>query len=78
MSSRQRRFLLVIIDYFTKWVEAKAFVQIMENEVQGFVWKYIICRHSLPYEIVTKNGLQFTSNDFRGLCDRWSFHLNTL
>ncbi|KAF8085007.1 hypothetical protein N665_0686s0001 [Sinapis alba] len=44
-SSRQRRFLLVMTDYFTKWVEAKAYVQVTEKEVQSFVWKYIICRH---------------------------------
>ncbi|KAF8053852.1 hypothetical protein N665_1370s0002 [Sinapis alba] len=44
-SSKQRRFLLVLTDYFTKWVEAKAYVQITENEVQSFVWNFSTPRY---------------------------------
>ena len=58
-SSRQRKYVLIMTDYFTKWVEAKSLVQVTDKEVQNFVWKIIICRHGLPYEIVTDNGSQF-------------------
>ena len=34
---KQIRFLLVAIDYFTKWVEAKPLVRITEAKIQGFV-----------------------------------------
>ena len=30
---RQVRFLLVVIDYFTKWVEAEALATIIETKV---------------------------------------------
>ena len=71
-SFRQKRFVLVLTDYFTKWIEAEAFASITEKEVQQFVWKNIICRHGLPYEIVTDNGSQFISNKFRRtLSERW-------
>ena len=40
---RQVKFLLVAIDYFTKWVEVEALSTIMEAKVQNFVWKNIIC-----------------------------------
>ena len=76
-SSRQKRFVLVLTDYFTKWIEAEAFANITEKEVQWFVWKNIICRHGLPYEIVTDNGSQFISNKFREFCERWRNRLNT-
>ncbi|KAF8106794.1 hypothetical protein N665_0132s0007 [Sinapis alba] len=33
----------VLTDYFTKWIEAESFVQVTDKEVQGFVWKNIIC-----------------------------------
>ena len=36
---RQLKFLVVGIDYFTKWVEAKALATIIEKNVRGFVWK---------------------------------------
>ena len=34
---RQLKFLVVGIDYFTKWVEVKALVTIMEKNVRNFV-----------------------------------------
>ena len=34
---RQLKFLMVDIDYFTKWVEAKALATITEKSVQSFV-----------------------------------------
>src|SRR5690606_28507626 len=36
-NSRQRRFILVLTDYFTKWIEAESYVSITDREVQGFV-----------------------------------------
>ncbi|XP_056862280.1 uncharacterized protein LOC130509965 [Raphanus sativus] len=67
-NSRQRRFILVLTDYFTKWIEAEAFSQVTDKEVRTFVWKNIICRHGLPYEIVTDNGSQFMSGNFKEFC----------
>ena len=34
---RQLKFLMVGIDYFTKWVEAEALATITEKNVQSFV-----------------------------------------
>ena len=67
--------LLVLTDYFTKWIEAEAFQQINRFEVEGFVWKNIVCRHGVPYEIVTDNGGQFISHDFKSFCDKWNIRL---
>ena len=39
---RQMKFLLVAIDYFTKWVEAEALATITEAKVQNFVWKNLV------------------------------------
>ena len=38
------------------WVEAEAYANITDKEVQKFAWKNIICRYGLPYEIITDNG----------------------
>ena len=53
---RQVRFLLVTIDYFTKWVEVEALTTITEAKVQTFVWKNIVCRFGIPRMIIFDNG----------------------
>ena len=57
----QVKFLLVAIDYFTKWVEAEALAMITEARLQSFVWKSIICRFGIPLMIISDNGRQFDS-----------------
>ena len=53
---RQVKFLLVAIDYFTKWVEAEALATIIEAKVSNFVWKNIVCRFRTPQMIISDNG----------------------
>ena len=74
-TSGQIRFILVMIDYFTKWVEAESYATIRANDVQNFVWKFIICRHGLPYEMITDNGSQFVSLTFEDFCASWKIRL---
>ncbi|GKA70613.1 reverse transcriptase domain-containing protein [Tanacetum coccineum] len=45
------KLLIVAIDYFTKWIEAKPVATIMGNQVKKFVWDNIVCRFGLPGEI---------------------------
>jgi len=62
----QCKFLLVGVDYFTKWIEAEPLMAITARNVQNFVWKNIVCRFGLPQVIITDNGRQFTD---RGLAE---------
>ena len=64
----QVKFLLVAIDYFTKWVEAEALSTITEAKIQSFVWKNIICRFGIPQIIISDNGQQFNSQGFKDFC----------
>ena len=64
----QVKFLLVAIDYFTKWVEAEALSTIIEAKIQSFVWKNIICRFGIPQIIILDNGQQFNSQGFKDFC----------
>ena len=42
IATRQLKFLIVGIDYFTKWVEAEALAIITEKNVRSFIWRNII------------------------------------
>ena len=65
---RQMKFLLVAIDYFTKWVETETLATITETKVQNFIWKNIVCRFGIPRTIILDNGRQFDSQAFRSFC----------
>ena len=58
------------IDYFTKWVEAEALAIITEKNMQGFVWKNIICRYGIPRVLVFDSEKQFDNNEFRDFCSQ--------
>ncbi|GJT32524.1 reverse transcriptase domain-containing protein [Tanacetum coccineum] len=64
------KFLIVAIDYFTKWIEAKHVATITGNPVKKFVWDNIVCRFGLLGEIVSDNGKQFCDNPFKDWCEK--------
>ena len=50
------KFLIVGINYFTKWVEAEALATITEKNVRSFVWRNIVCRYRISRVLVFNNG----------------------
>ncbi|GJW09937.1 reverse transcriptase domain-containing protein [Tanacetum coccineum] len=65
------KFVIVAIDYFTKWIEAKTLVKITGKEVIHFIMDNIICRFGLPRIIVTDNGAQLVNDPFKSWCGRF-------
>ncbi|XP_057250719.1 uncharacterized protein LOC125497729 [Beta vulgaris subsp. vulgaris] len=55
-ASGQRKFLIVAIDYFTKWTEAEPLASITDKQVQLFIWRNIITRFGIPRALVSDNG----------------------
>nr|GEW97108.1 reverse transcriptase domain-containing protein [Tanacetum cinerariifolium] len=64
------KFLIVAMDYFTKWIEAKAVATITSGQVKKFVWENIVCHFGIPGEIISDNGKQFADNPFKDWCDK--------
>nr|GEU94919.1 reverse transcriptase domain-containing protein [Tanacetum cinerariifolium] len=64
------KFLIVAMDYFTKWIEAKAVATITGGQVKKFVWDNLVCRFGIPGEIISDNGKQFSDNPFKDWCDK--------
>ncbi|MCO5606090.1 hypothetical protein L7F22_060277 [Adiantum nelumboides] len=50
-------YILVAIDYMTRWVEAQSIAKVNEKTVSKFVYTHICCRFGTPLEIVSDNGL---------------------
>ena len=55
IAMQQLKFLIVGIDYFTKWVEAEALATITKKNVRSFVWKNIVCKYGIPKVLVSDN-----------------------
>nr|GEX42962.1 reverse transcriptase domain-containing protein [Tanacetum cinerariifolium] len=51
------KFLIVAMDYFTKWIEARPVATITGTQVKKFVWDNIECRFGLPGLIPAKIGM---------------------
>ena len=65
---RQLKFLVVGIDYFTKWVEVEALATITEKNIWSFIWRNIIYRYRIPRVLVLDNEKQFDNSAFRDFC----------
>ncbi|XP_020229423.1 uncharacterized protein LOC109810380 [Cajanus cajan] len=65
----QVKFLLVAVDYFTKWIEAELLACISAANVQKFVCKNVVTRFDIPYTIISDNDLQFTEKKFNSFLE---------
>ena len=63
-----QRWLLVKIDYFTKWVKAEPLSNSRDIDAKKFVWKNIVTWFEIPHTLISDNELQFDSKAFRRYC----------
>ncbi|XP_074348514.1 uncharacterized protein LOC141687210 [Apium graveolens] len=75
IASGQRKFIVVAIYYFTKWIEAKTLAKITTKKITQFFWENVICRYGIPRILVTDNRKQFDNAEFREYCDDNSIEL---
>ena len=61
-SSSGHEFILVAIDYFTKWVEATSYVRLMSSRVASFITLHIICRYGVPHELILNREVYFRAD----------------
>ena len=59
--SNGHEYILVAIDYFTKWVEAAFYSMLKAKHVAQFLENNIICQFGVPQEIIFDNGSHFES-----------------
>ncbi|MCO5609626.1 hypothetical protein L7F22_063856 [Adiantum nelumboides] len=62
-------YILVAIDYMTRWVEAQSVTRVNEKTVSRFVYTHICCRFGTPLEIVSDNGPGFRKGLLTKVCE---------
>jgi hypothetical protein len=63
-------YVVVAVEYFSKWIEAKPMATITLVTVQKFFWQNIVCRFGVPKAITMDNGTQFDVEAFKDFCDQ--------
>jgi hypothetical protein len=70
-------YMLVALDKFTKWVEAAPVTT--QDSIAAIIIKSIIFPFGVPHSIITDNGTNFTSKEFKGYYEsmgiKLKFHL---
>ncbi|XP_021603076.1 uncharacterized protein LOC110608172 [Manihot esculenta] len=61
----QKKFVVVAVEYFSKWPEAEAIPTITARKMIDFVWGNIICRFGIPRILISDNGRQFNCRTFK-------------
>jgi hypothetical protein len=61
------KYAVVVVEYFTKWIEAKPLVNIVVG-LKGFFWQNIICHFGVPRKITFNNAKQFDCHTFKDFC----------
>jgi hypothetical protein len=64
------KYVVVAVEYFSKWIEAKPLATITSVTVQKFFWQNIVGRFGVPKAITVDNGTQFDAGAFKDFCDR--------
>ena len=68
LSKGQCKFVVIAVDYFTKWAEAEPLAKITDSKVKDFVWKNLVCRFGIPQAIISDNAKQFDNKLFNTFC----------
>ncbi|GLT83158.1 hypothetical protein SLE2022_014650 [Rubroshorea leprosula] len=77
-ASNGHQFILVAIDYFTKWLEATFYASVTKKVVARFIKKEIICKYGQLEAIITNNASNFNNDMMTTLCKQFKIkHLNS-
>lgn len=71
-------FILVAIDYFTKWVEVVSYTNVTRQVIAWFIKKEIICHNGVPNKIIMNNGLNLNNKVMDELCDSFKIEHRNL
>ena len=58
-ASNGHNYIVMAIDYFSRWIEANSFGTLKARQMAKFIEKSLIYRYGVPHHIVTDNGVQF-------------------
>src|SRR6185436_5270281 len=71
-TAKGNKYIIVAMDYLTKWPEAKAVKEATAKESAKFIYENIICRFGCPKIILSDRGTHFRNELIKELCDKFT------
>lgn len=68
LTSKGNRYVVVFMDYLTKWPEAFAIPDQTAETVARILVEEIVCRHGIPEELLSDRGSNFLSTLIQEIC----------
>ncbi|PKA50172.1 hypothetical protein AXF42_Ash020117 [Apostasia shenzhenica] len=72
---RRYKWILVAVDYFTKWIEVKPLTQPTTQNVKNFLWANIVYRYGVLMAIITDNSTSFANQRIHNFCGKYQINL---
>ncbi|KAJ3688389.1 hypothetical protein LUZ61_017553 [Rhynchospora tenuis] len=70
------KFIVVAVEYLTKWIEVKALSLITSQKITDFLEHHIMYRFGIPHTIITDNSRQFTGAPLKNYCRGLGIEIN--
>jgi hypothetical protein len=64
------KYVVVAVEYFSKWIEVKPLATITSVTVQEFFWQNIVYHFGVPKAVTVDNGTQFEAEAFKEFCEQ--------
>ena len=58
-ASNGHKYIIVAIDYFSRWIEVESFSTFKAKQMARFIEKSLICRYGVPHHVVIDKSIQF-------------------
>jgi hypothetical protein len=72
-SNNVHKYIIVVVDYFTKWAEATPTFNNTVDTVARFFFNHIISRFGVPLQLVSDHGKHFENEIFVKISSRLGF-----
>ena len=68
------QFLLVIVDYFTKWIEVEPMATVSRKQMIKLMTKNILVHFGTPKVLKSDNDTQFEGSPYKECCENKKIH----
>ena len=69
-----KRYIVIAVDHFTKWVEIRALEQNDAQSIAQFFYEDVICQHGVPEILSTDQGTEFINELLAVLTNTYHIH----